>query len=465
MRDYTAIAQRLVADEPALLGSLDFGPFVRQGTAAGPSVLIGDQSEINLLTSAQETLLDYRMSHLARPNDIVLVRKRDIDFESYLVRYLGFQNVTFVQMAPSNILPVSKQALGSYLLVDRLAEIALQNGGLTLKSYLTTGNTWRLAQAIGEAAQQVVHVCGPSPRATTRINDKLWFSQLTCSVLGKDATPPTMSAYGPAAAAALVSHIGKTASQVVVKVPDSAGSAGNVRVSTGLLADKTLSEIRGFLQDRLHAAGWHDDYPVLVGVWDDDVTSSPSVQLWIPETREGKPIVQGVFQQSVIGERSAFAGACRASLSAPILHALQDDALKIAAVLQHLGYYGRCSFDAVICAGDNGREKIHWIECNGRWGGVSIPMTVSASSPALQSFEGLLIVQEKLKDKRIETATLCKKLDDLLIHHESPNNGIILLSPSSATRGTMLNYMVLADTQATAQEIAEEAMRRVLSHG
>ncbi|SLN37272.1 hypothetical protein PEL8287_01783 [Roseovarius litorisediminis] len=463
MKDCTTIIERLVADEPALLGSLDFGPFVRQGTGPGPSVLIGDQSEISLLRSAQETRLEYRMSHLARSNDIVLVRRRDTRFEDYLAGHLGLENLTFLELHGSDILPVSKQALASSALIESLAGTVSRNGGLTLKSYLTTGNIWRLAKAIGDTAQQVVHVCGPSPRVTTRSNDKLWFSQLACAVLGRDATPPTMSAYGPAAAAALVSHISKRAAQVVVKVPDSAGSAGNVRVSSTFLADKTLAETRDFLLERLHATGWRDSYPVLVGVWDDNVICTPSAQLWIPRPDEGKPIVEGIFEQTVMGEVASFAGAARASLPESVLRRLHGESKQIAAVLQHIGYYGRCSFDAVLVTGKDGRDKIHWIECNGRWGGVSIPMTAAAASGDLRSFKGLLIVQEKLKGNWIGTDELLKRLDDLLYRHASPANGIILLSPPPAIQGTVVNYMVVADTQAAARTLGDQAMNRLTS--
>jgi len=463
MKDFRAITERLVADEPALVSSLDFGPFVRQGTGPGPSVLIGDQSEISLLRSAQDTHLDYRMSHLARSNDIVLVRRRDTKFEDYLARHLGLGNLTFLELSRFDILPVSKQALASPALIDRLAGTALRNGGLTLKSYLTTGNIWRLAQAIGEAAQQVVHVCGPSPRVTRRSNDKLWFSQLACSLLGRDATPPTISAYGPAAAAALVSHISKRTAQVVVKVPDSAGSAGNIRVSSARLSGRTLTEIRDFLLERLHALGWQDRYPVLVGVWDDNVLCTPSAQLWIPRPGDGKPIVEGVFEQTVVGEAAAFAGAARASLPDSILRRLHEESGQIAAVLQHIGYYGRCSFDAVLFVGKDGRDKIHWIECNGRWGGVSIPMAAAVALDNLQSFEGLLVVQETLNGTSIGTSELLGRLDDLLYRHTSPSNGIILLSPPSATQGTMANYMAVAVTQSAAKALGDQVMNRLMS--
>ena len=64
-RECHLIAQDYLRDEPALVSSLDFGAFVAQGTGAGPSVLIGDQSEISLLSSAVDTNLDHRMALLA----------------------------------------------------------------------------------------------------------------------------------------------------------------------------------------------------------------------------------------------------------------------------------------------------------------------------------------------------------------------------------------------------------------
>jgi hypothetical protein len=465
MKHCAMIAQRLVADEPALLGSLDFGPYVRQGTGPGPSLLIGDQSEIGLLTSAQDTLLDYRMAHLARTNDHVLVRRRDADFETYLARHLGLENVTFLELARSAVLPVAKLAFASSALIDRLAGIASQSGGLTVIPYLATGNIWRLAQAIGDTAKQVVHVCGPSPRVTARCNDKLWFTRLAGSVLGGDATPPTMSAYGPAAAAAQVAHLSKRAAQVVIKVPDSAGSAGNVRVSSARLVTKTLPDIRDFLLDRLHATGWKDTYPVLVGVWDDHVESSPSAQLWIPKLDQGNPFAEGVFEQTVMGEVAAFTGAKRAALSESIRRKFVSEAQQMAEVLQKIGYYGPCSFDAVICAEKNGGNKTHWIECNGRWGGVSIPMTVAAASNTLRPFGGLVILQETLRQTWLTTFELLAKLDDLLYRDRSPANGIILLSPPTATQGTLVNFLVVADTQAAARKLCDKAMQRLRPSG
>jgi hypothetical protein len=44
----------------------------------------------------------------------------------------------------------------------------------------------------------------------------------------------------------------------------------------------------------------------------------------------------------------------------------------MARVFQRLGYLGRCSFDAILLE----NERLELIECNARWGGASLPMTL-----------------------------------------------------------------------------------------
>ena len=141
-----------MADEPALTSSFDFGQFVAQGVGSKRTLLIGDQSEISLHSSADFNSLEHRMAHLAQPGDLVLVRRRDPSFETYLASLLGGDHVTFLQTKPPGGLSLTKHAWQSTELVDLLAETVRQSGGLTLKSYLTTGNTWMLARAIGKAA-------------------------------------------------------------------------------------------------------------------------------------------------------------------------------------------------------------------------------------------------------------------------------------------------------------------------
>jgi hypothetical protein len=460
MPDHAALIKRLLADEPGFASSRDFGPHVAQGRGDGPQVLIGDLLQISLMRGSGEPALDHRIAHLAGRSDTILVRAKDPAFEAYLEVFRGFAPLTVLAVDRADDRPVAEQALSVAGLRDPLIAAARVNGGLTITSYLTTGTIWHLAQSIGEAAGCVVHVNGPAPRISARANDKLWFTQLARTVIGADAVPPTMAAYGPAAAAALVLRLAGKGAQVIVKIPDSAGSAGNVRLDPSLLDHLTADRLKSLLLDRLHATGWADIYPILVGVWDRDVESSPSVQLWVPHAKDGPPVAQGVFEQTVLGAGAAFVGAVRSGLPETLQDKLAAQAVAIAGVLQALGYYGKCSLDAVVSSGGH----IHWIECNGRWSGVSIPLQILRDIAPDHDFDGVVIVQQLLRGPPMATAALVNLLDPLLYRKrkgEIPSQGVIILSPPHSTKGVVANLLVFAPTQSAARQISGDALDRL----
>lgn len=458
------LTQALLKDEPALLSSLDFGPFVRQGTGLKPNLLIGDTSEISL-SAAHVSHLEYRMALLAEPGDHALVRQRHPGFEAYLASHLNLGKVTFHEVDAKAGHGVCKSAYRTEQIVETLGCVARRSGGMTVLPYLTTGHSWRLAQAIGERAGHAVHVSGPSPRISRRANDKLWFASLVRRVISRNATPPTLFAFGPAATAGLVRRISRIASQVIVKIPDSAGSAGNLRLDSTIIQDHPLADLRRFLLGRLHAMGWRDTYPVLVGVWDSNVTCSPSVQLWLPLASEGAPIVEGIFEQRVQTEAATFVGAARSALPQEIKDRLGAQALRISAVLQRLGYFGRCSLDAVLCDRGARPPDIHWIECNGRWGGVSIPLCVGQRQSRGASDPSIAILQEHLPDRYLRLDALLKRLDGLLLDRVRPTDGLVVLSPPEHPSGTLLNLLALSGTQSEADALLGRAVQRLTDHG
>jgi hypothetical protein len=212
----------------------------------------------------------------------------------------------------------------------------------------------------------------------------------------------------------------------------------------------TLAEIRQLLMSRLHAVGWQDIYPILVGVWDAHVTHSPSAQLWVPKAGEGAPIVEGIFEQHVQGGAAAFAGAAQSVLPPAIQTRLSAEALGIADVFQHLGYFGRCSFDAVICQVQDATDVIHWIECNGQ---LVSPTAKTAIS----------IVQETVQGSAMHTAALRKLLEDLMFNKGRRDRGIVILSPPESARGVSVNLLAIGETQQAADDMLGEAMQRLVA--
>ena len=183
------IAERLRRDEPAFKTSSDFGPFVRQGTGHGPSVLIGDQSVIELYGGLPGSMLDYRMALLAKPGDVAIVRQRSRAFEAYLQDQFGARRPVVLKAEASNLAPVARQCRTVARLSEALTSRLREAGTLTLCSYMTTGHDWRLAKVLGECIGRPLHIHGAAPRIARRVNDKLWFWRLARKFGGVEGVP------------------------------------------------------------------------------------------------------------------------------------------------------------------------------------------------------------------------------------------------------------------------------------
>lgn len=201
--------------------------------------------------------------------------------------------------------------------------------------------------------------------------------------------------------------------------------------------------------------GWSGTYPLLVGVWDAPVLDRPSVQLWVPDPVDGLPVVEGLFSQVVTGIAGTFIGAAPCELPARWQQRLADDALRLAYLLQRLGFYGRCNFDGVVTGEDPDLAQLHWAECNARWGGVSIPMTLATRLVGDWSARWFVVVQEgSIGAGSVRFETALQLLGDRLLTRENLVGRIVLLSPGHAGQESGPHFMVLArDAAAAAQEI------------
>lgn len=453
------LAKRLLDAEPALNASDAFGADVRSGLSDAPRILISDQSEIPLLGNAEEAPYGYRIALLAGDGDaLVLAQDRCQAFENYLENLLGISALDVIEVGTPVLhertsLPL--RCLSSPGIINHLGDRAREANGLCLVPHIITGHIWRLASTLAAQSNTHITVCGPPPRLSLRANDKLWFAARVRDVVGRSSIPATFSAYGPAALAGHVRHLAQSYERVVVKVPDSAGSAGNLPIESASLTGLSLSQLRNRLVGLLKALGWRDRYPVLIEVWDTDVVSSPSVQLWIPDSAEGLPIIEGVFEQAIAGEEGNFVGASRAQLPSDLTTRLVDESTKLAFLLQQLGYFGRCSFDAVIVNG-NGTE-VHWIECNGRWGGVSLPMTLSNRIIPDPTSRELVIVQRDAPTMPpTGFAHVLERLAGRLYRPGHSREGVIPLTPAGFELGQSIHFMAIAPTLPRAKEIALE---------
>jgi hypothetical protein len=456
------IAVRLATSEPALSSTSFFGAQVQAGLSDGPAVLIGDHREIALASETEAQLFEYRVSHLGADGDMLLLGgMRNAAFERYRQEFLGLGWIDVIALPSErfgDLVPLAARCRSSAAALDRVVARACSAGNLTIVPHIGRGSAWMLAAEVAERSGAPVHVAAPPPRLTRRVNDKVWFAHRVNEVLGPRAQPPFRAVFGPVALAAHVRRLARQSERLVIKVPDSAGSAGNLSLSSSAVQDSSAEALRENLGAMLRAIDSDERYPLLVEIWDAPVLASPSVQIWIPDRRAGPPVLEGVFEQVASGPQSAFVGSVPATFPDFWGAVIGEEALRLATLFQLLGYFGRCSFDALIAGSDYANAVLHWLECNGRWGGVSIPMTLANRLAAGGSRGNFVVVQrEKANFPPCRFSTAVGRLEPILYRAGQSREGIVLISPLGLERGSAVQLMALAEDVERATNLAAQA--------
>jgi len=164
--------------------------------------------------------------------------------------------------------------------------------------------------------------------------------------------------------------------KIALKVATYTSGMGNEIFDPNEIQKLSDREILDLVQDYLNIKEWDRKDVVLAVEWRHDVLQSPSTQTWIPPKGEGFPVVEGVYEQFLIGPKKVFEGSSPSILPENIKRRMAHNSFLVAMVFQELGYVGRCSFDLILCGDEIETAQDIFVECNGRWGGTSIPMSL-----------------------------------------------------------------------------------------
>jgi len=445
-----------------------FGPDAQIGFGNGPAILLGDTGEIPLMIESGGHHLDYRLGWLARSGDLVVIGGLvSPAFEAYQKRILGEGGIDYLHVPEAgNGLrkPTPVICLRNQNVYRQLLNKVRQGGGATLVAHITTGSIWALATRLGRDTNLPIHVAGPPAVLSRRVNNKLWFGSVCTRLLGADTTPPKREAWSVSALTRHVAELACRWDRLVVKVPDSAGSAGNVVLDSKIIRQLCPVDLYHKIRRDLSVRGLrYPPFQVAVEAWDVNALTSPSVQIWIPGASNAAPVIEGIYEQVLEGDDHAFAGALQAKLPDRIGQVLSSGAMQLALLFQELGYYGRCSFDAIVSGGNPDNAKVHWIECNGRWGGVSIPMTLvnRLSPPGLRPFHAIIHKSGLSFRPRHFNAVLEEFAD--LAPASDRKSGVLFLSPNLIEDGAGCNFLSLGKTRQAAISQSELVVERLLS--
>jgi hypothetical protein len=371
------LAAELVEEVPELAIPARLRPLALSGRPDGPALHLDDLSAIARPNWAKT--IDYMQDRArlrAGDGDFIATAHPPVPgFNEYCTEQLGLGNATWlVPESTAGALALSclhdrrvKRALVSAARSDRLAYV---------HPHLASGSVWQLAAELAQASRRPLQVVGPPPGVCAWANDKLHFARAASRLLGPSFVPRTEDACNLAALAQRAQGLGRRARFLAIKIPDSAGGGGNYVVEAARIRGRSLQEVGRVLRKLLPRAPWQQSDRLLVGCWETDVLAAPSAQLWLPSIDDGPPLVEGVFLQDVAGEAGVFSGTRPADLEPALLNDIALRSWLLGRLFQRLGYVGRCSFDTILVGRTAASARVKFIECNGRWGGTSLPMTL-----------------------------------------------------------------------------------------
>jgi hypothetical protein len=364
---------------PSLALQEDFQDLVPDRLDDAPTLHLDDLSEIAHFEVGRDARYYQERARLRAGNGDFVATGAPVaeGYESYCCEKLGLGSVHWLHARPAqNPLRIAEACWEDHRIRSLLVD-SIRAGSLRyLHPHMGTFAVWELAALLRDASQRSVKVIAPPPRLSAWVNDKIVFAEVVSRLFGRDFVPRTLSAFNFAILADRVRKLASSSPTMGFKLPNAAGADGTIVLDGRTFVDKPLWLVREKLKQALSAIDWNGASELLVDHWETEIVCSPSAQLWIPPQEQGEPIVEGIFTQIVEGPTGIFVGSAPARLPGEVTEEIATRCWLLGRLFQRLGYVGRCSFDLILVGTSPTAARLEFIECNGRWGGTSAPMTL-----------------------------------------------------------------------------------------
>ncbi len=296
-------------------------------------------------------------------------------YEAYCQETLGLGAPGLVHPETSGRLLEVARGCAEGPVFEQICAHARSHRGLAIEPFMGIEAVWELAASVQQAAEVDVEVIAPPPDVTWWANDKALFERVVATTVGSEwLVESRCCSTVEEVTDALVFFSAKN-HRVAIKRLRCASAMGNLVLDGEDLHRQSQAAIHETARVFLERTLWDGQEEVLVVVWE-DAALSPSTQLLIPPVSLGPPRLDGVYEQILEGSEGVFVGSRPAELPPSVLERLGSAALRVASALQGMGYVGRCSFDHLMIGEGAAEPRLLFVECNGRWGGTSTPMSL-----------------------------------------------------------------------------------------
>lgn len=468
------IAQLLMKEKPNLALDPIFRDLACHELAPARALHVDDLSEIAYVSSSPKLFLQERARLRACDGDLLATSLPAVPgYEAYCRDQLGLGDVTWLRPEVESDSDSRSLRLAEFCWEDRETRRdivhAIRSDDLRyLHPHMGSKPVWELALLLSQTSHRDVKVIGAPPEVSKFVNDKGEFAKLIKRMFGKGATPESGVAWNFAVASERLRDLNATTKHVAVKLPDAAGGSGNVLIPMSDVQGRTLHEIDELLHERLERIHYESGDELLVTTWADDVIAAPSAQLWIPPRAQGLPILEGLFMQTIEGDRGIFTGFGPADLPPSIREQMTRQCLQVAHVFQLLGYVGRCSLDTILVGPSIEQAALQFIECNGRWGGTSLPMTMMNRIFGDWKTQPFQSQQVKLDSLGSTFADVSEVLQDRLYKAgEDAANKIVLLNPQAIQAAKRVSFVALKESWSDVSDArgwVRESLHKQMQH-
>ena len=146
-----------------------------------------------------------------------------------------------------------------------------------------------------------------------------------------------------------------------------------------------------------------------------------------------------------------------------------NNSFLLTVLFQELGYVGRCSFDMVLVGESIDNCRVEFIECNARWGGTSIPMTLVNRLNVNDNSAFCVKKIEVPGLKQLEFNILSRGIKEELYDPLTGRGRFILFNPARIKSTSSIDAIAIADTTKQAEELltgslTDQLTRMVQNH-